>query len=79
MPKRPQILFALFLYCVHPATVTHGYVRIIAAKHYLTALCYYIAVRIYTGIDYCFFAAGANSLDLGNGVGNFKESAASLE
>ena len=44
IPIRWQLLFALFLYLVHPTAVAHSDVRVVTAQHYLTALCYYIAL-----------------------------------
>jgi len=59
--------------------MTHGYVAIVTAQKDLIALGDDSAVPIQTGIDGGLGAAGADGLDLGNGVCYLKESTASLE
>ena len=62
-----------------PTLVAHSDVRIVAADENLATGGNDVSVLVDTGINGCFAAAGANGLNLGNGVGDLKEAAAAGE
>ena len=64
---------------VFPAAVAHGDIGIVAAQQNLPALGDDLALLVNAGIDDGLFAAGADSLDLGDGVRHLKQTAAALK
>ena len=62
-----------------PTFVAHGDVAIVSAEENLVALGDHVAVLVQTRVDGSLGAAGADGLDLGNGVGHLKQAAATLE
>ena len=78
--KEEALLFLpLFTNGLPPTAVTHGNVRIVASDEDLTTLGHHVSFPVDTGIDDRLFAAGANGLDLSDGISNLKKTAASLK
>ena len=58
--------------------MAHCNVGIVAADEDLSALGHHASLAVDAGVDDGLFAAGADGFDLGDGVGDLKESATAL-
>ena len=64
---------------VFPTAVAHSHVGIVSAEENLTALGDDLALPVDAGVDDGLLAAGADGLDLGDGVRHLKQTAAALK
>jgi len=77
--KFPPHSLLFFIRCLLPALVAHRDVGVVTADEDLATGGDDVTVLVDTGIDGGFATAGADGFDLGNGVGDLKEAAATGE
>ena len=72
---KPILFFALPFHSILPTAVAHGDICIVSAKQDLSTLGNNLSAFVDTGVYNRLFSAGADGFDLGNGIGNLKQSA----
>ena len=77
--EQTALCFALLLHRILPTAVAHGNIGVVSSDQDLSALGDHLSVFIDACVDDRFLSAGADGFDLGDGICNLKQSAASFK